>query len=195
MLITCACNLSLYANKESQMIWVKKMFEKCIKCDRLGESCVPNLMILPFSDLIQWCIKRQKYLEWTNQILADKSKVPIGTINRIKAGDYLDCKYSTIRNLLIALIGGTTDEFPCTEQVEKDLKQLELLEQQTAKLSAVEKENKALKARLNKIDEQHRKDMYEIRADYQEQLAFLKDELKAWRSWHQKQGSGEDGYK
>lgn len=177
------------------MIWVKKMFEKCIKCDRLGESCVPNLMILPFSDLIQWCIKRQKYLEWTNQILADKSKVPIGTINRIKAGDYLDCKYSTIRNLLIALIGGTTDEFPCTEQVEKDLKQLELLEQQTAKLSAVEKENKALKARLNKIDEQHRKDMYEIRADYQEQLAFLKDELKAWRSWHQKQGSGEDGYK
>jgi predicted transcriptional regulator len=116
------------------------MFEKCIKCNRLGESCVPNLMLLPFSDLIQWWNKRQKYLGWTNQVLADKSKVPVGTINRIKAGDYLDCKYSTIRNILIALIGGTTDEFPCTEQVEKELKQLEQMQQQTEQLALLEKE-------------------------------------------------------
>lgn len=139
------------------------MFEKCIKCDRLGESCVPNLMLLPFSDLIQWCNKRQKYLEWTNQTLADKSKVPIGTINRIKAGDYLDCKYSTIKNLLIALIGGTTDEFPCTEQVEKELEQ------------------------LSKIDEQHRKDIRAVREEYQEQIAFLKEQLKAWQALHHKE--------
>ena len=168
------------------------MFEKCIKCERLGENCVPNLMLLPFSDLIQWCNKRQKYLEWTNQKLADKSKVPIGTINRIKAGDYLDCKYSTIKNILITLIGGTTDEFPCTEQVEKNLKQLEQMEQQTTKLAAVEKENKALKTKLNKIDEQHRKDIRAVKEEYQEQIAFLKGELKAWRSWHQKRGSDED---
>ena len=116
------------------------MFEKCIKCDRLGESCVPNLMLLPFSDLLQWWNKRQKYLEWTNQTLSDKSKVPVGTINRIKAGDYLDCKYSTIKNILIALIGGTTDEFSCIEQVEKELKHLEQLQQQTEKLSSLEKE-------------------------------------------------------
>jgi predicted transcriptional regulator len=116
------------------------MFEKCIKCDRLGESCVPNLMLLPFSDLLQWWNKRQKYLEWTNQTLSDKSTVPVGTINRIKAGDYLDCKYSTIKNILIALIGGTTDEFSCTEQVEKELKHLEQLQQQTEKLSSLEKE-------------------------------------------------------
>lgn len=165
------------------------MFEKCIRCDRLGESCVPNLMILPFPDLIQWCNKRQKYLEWTNQILADKSKVPLGTINRIKAGDYLDCKYSTIKNLLITLIGGTTDEFPCTEQVEKELKQLELMNQQTEYLAAVEEENRALHARLNTIDEQHRKDIREVRAEYQSQIAFLQDELKAWRYWNQRKGS------
>lgn len=162
------------------------MFEKCIQCKKLGESCVPNLMLLPFPDLIQWAIKRQKYLGWTNQALADRSTVPVGTINRIKAGDYLDCRYSTIKNILIALIGGTTDEFPCTEQVEKELKQLENLEQQAEKLAATEKENKALKARLNKIDEQHRKDIRIIKEEYQEQVAFLKEELKAWRSWHQK---------
>lgn len=162
------------------------MFDKCIKCERLGESCVPNLMILPFSDLIQWCNKRQKHIGWSNQALADNSKVPLGTINRIKAGDYLDCKYSTIRNLLIALIGGTKDEFSCTEQVAQELQQLEQLEQQAAKLAATEKENKALKARLNKIDEQHRKDIRVIKEEYQEQLHFLKDELIAWRAWHKK---------
>jgi predicted transcriptional regulator len=143
-------------------------------------------MLLDFPNLIQWAIKRQKYLGWTNQMLADKSKVPVGTINRIKAGDYLDCKYSTIKNILIALIGGTTDEFPCTEQVEKELKHLEQLNQQTEKLAALEKENKTLKNRLLKIDEQHRKDIRIVKEEYQDQIAFLKDQLKAWQSWHHK---------
>ena len=123
------------------------MFDKCISCPRIGESCVPNLMLLPFSELMQWCNKRQKYLGWSNQVLADRSKVPVGTINRIKAGEE-DCKYSTIRSILIALIGGTTDEFACTEQVEKELQQLDKLERQAALVSAMEKENEELKRRL-----------------------------------------------
>ena len=168
------------------------MFEKCIKCNRLGESCVPNLMLLPFSDLMQWCTKRQKHLEWTNQILADKSKVPLGTINRIKGGDYMDCKYSTIRSILITLIGGTTDEFPCTDLVEKELQQMEQLEKQAAKLTVVEAENEMLKERLRSVDKllqgiegQHRQDIRAVKEEYQEQIAFLKEELKAWRSLHQ----------
>lgn len=170
------------------------MFEKCIKCSRIGESCVPNLMLLPFSDLMQWCDKRQKHLGWTSQILSDKSQVPLGTIKRIKAGDYTDCRYSTIKSLLITLIGGTTDEFPCTEQVEKELRQLEQLEQSAAKLSVTEAENEKLKERLKQvddllrqIDEQHRRDIRAVKEEYQEQITFLKEELKAWRSWHQKQ--------
>ncbi len=158
------------------------MFEKCIKCNRIGESCVPNLMLLPFSNLMQWCIKRQKHLEWTDQTLADKSNVPIGTISRIKAGKYLDCKYSTIKNILIALIGGTTDEFACTEQVERELRQMEQFEQQAAKMADVEAENEKLKASFRRIDEQHRNDIRAIKAEYQEQIAFLKEQLKAWQS-------------
>ena len=156
------------------------MFEKCIKCDRMGESCVPNLMLLPFTDLMQWCSKRQKHLDWTNHILAEKSKVPVGTINRIKAGEE-DCKYSTIRNILIALIGGTTNEFACTEQVERELRQLEQYEQQAAKLIEVEAKYEALKERMNNIDELHRQDIRVIKQEYQEEITFLKEELKAWR--------------
>lgn len=156
------------------------MFNKCITCPKIGESCVPNLMLLPFAELIQWCIKRQKFLGWSNNVLADKSKVPVGTISRIWAGED-DCKYSTMKNLLIALIGGTTDEFSCTEQVEKELRQMERLEQQAAKLSAIEAENKELKERLSKIDELHRQDIRIIKQEYQEEITFLREELRARR--------------
>lgn len=158
------------------------MFEKCIVCNRMGESCVPNLMLLPFAELIKWIDKRQRHLGWTSQALADKSNVPVGTIKRIKAGEYMDCKYSTIKSILISLIGGTTDEFACTEQVEKELRQLEQLEQQAAKMSLVEAENEKLKDILSKIDEQHRKDIRAIREEYQEQIAFIKEQLKAWQA-------------
>ena len=162
------------------------MFEKCITCNRIGESCVPNLMLLPFPELIKWCDKRQKHLGWSNQKLADhpKCKIPVGTINRIKAGEE-DCKYSTIRSILITLIGGTTDEFSCTEQIAKELQQKEQFEKQSEKLASVEIECEALKDRLSKIDELHRKDIRAIMERYQEEVNFLKDELKAWRSLHQ----------
>jgi ATP-dependent protease HslVU (ClpYQ) peptidase subunit len=166
------------------------MFEKCIKCNRMGESCVPNLMLLPFPNLMQWCNKRQNHLGWTNKELAKTSKVPEGTISRIKAGEE-DCKYSTIRNILIALIGGTQDEFACTEQVEKELRNMEQLEQQAAKLSVAEAENERLRERLRQvdehlrqIDEQHRKDIRAVKEEYQEQIVFLKDQLKAWQTHH-----------
>ena len=170
------------------------MFNKCITCNRMGESCVPNLMLLPFPDLLQWWDKRQRHLGWTNQKLADESSIPVGTINRIKAGEYHDCKYSTIKHILIALIGGITDEFPCAEQLQRELHQVEQLGQQAAKLAATEAENERLKERLKQvddllrqIDEQHRSDIRAVKAEYQEQITFLKDELKVWRSMHQKQ--------
>lgn len=158
------------------------MFDKCIKCPKIGESCVPNLWLLPFPELIQWCIKRQKHLGWSNQTWADKSNIPVGTINRIKAGEYLDCKYSTIKSLAISVIGGTTNEFECTAQVENELRNLEKLEQQAAKLFLVEAENERLKNSFKEINEIHRKDIRAIREEYQEQIAFLKEQLKAWQS-------------
>ena len=149
------------------------MFEKCIECPRIGESCVPNLWLLPFPELFKWCVKRQKFLGWSNQHWADDSDVPVGTINRLKSGD-TDCKYSTMRSLAISVIGGTRNEFACTEQVEQ-------LAQQAAKMTATEAECEMLRERLNKIDEQHRQDIRVIRDEYREQITFLKDELKSRR--------------
>lgn len=153
------------------------MFEKCLECSKIGTSCVPNLMLLPFPELIQWCNKRQKYRGWTNQMLAEYSNVPVGTINRIKAGEYMDCKYSTIRNLLITLIGGTTDEFSCTKQVEDELRQMDQLAQQAEALSAVEAENAGLRARLDTVDEQHRSEIQAMREEHRKQVDYLRRQI------------------
>ena len=165
------------------------MFDKCIPCQRIGESCVPNLMRLPFAELIRWCTKRQKHLGWSNNFLADKSKVPVGTINRIWCGDYEDCKYSTIKQLLVTLIGGTEDEYHCNELIEKEIRSME---QQAEMLSIVEAENERLKAenerlknRFKEIDEIHRNDIRVIKEEYREQVLFLREQLKAWQSQHQ----------
>ena len=162
------------------------MFDKCIPCQRIGESCVPNLMRLPFAELIRWCVKRQKHLGWSNNFLADKSKVPVGTINRIWCGDYEDCKYSTIKQLLVTLIGGTEDEYHCNELIEKEIRSME---QQAEMLSIVEAENEKLKAenerlikRFKEIDEIHRNDIRIIKEEYREQVVFLREQLKAWQS-------------
>lgn len=166
------------------------MFEKCIACKIIGERCVPNLWQLPLPELMQWLIKFQKHLGWSNQKWADESNVPVGTINRMKAGDYTDCKYSTIRSLAISVMGGARDEFSCTEQVERELRQMEQLEQSAAKASALEEENNALRDRLEQIDAQHRQDVRIIREEYQEQIAFLKEQLRAWQT-HYKGGGAE----
>lgn len=100
----------------------------------------------------------------------------------MKAGDYTDCKYSTIRSLAISVMGGAKDEFSCTEQVEKELRQMEQLEQQAAKMSSVEAENAALKERFAHLDELYRQELRAVKAEYQEEIAFLRDELKARRN-------------
>ena len=150
------------------------MFEKCIPCSRIGVSCVPNLMLLPLPVLMQWCNKRQKHLGWTNQFLADKCGLPLSTITRIKTDDYVDCKYSTIRIIVITLIGGTTDEWPCNEQVDKEI--------QAARSSELEAENAALKEQVASVIAKHRQDCQAIHDEYCAQIAFLEEDLQAWRS-------------
>ena len=149
------------------------MFDKCINCDRLGQDCMPNLMQLSFADLLKWMDKRQRHLNWTNQRLYEESTIPLSTINRIKSGDYDDCRYYTIRKLLVALIGGIADEFPCKEKMEQNLQRIESLEQQAALAVAIEKENIELKEQLLHIEAKHNQEISAIREEAQRKIDFL----------------------
>ena len=147
------------------------MFDRCITCERLGQDCVPNLLALPWADLLEWWKKRQKHLGWTNQTLSDKSNIPVGTINRIKAGED-DARYSTMRSIIHALMGSYSVEFPCQKKLDQEFAHIETLEKQCSELTSA---NDALVAKMQTIEEVHRNDIRAIKAEYKEQIDFLKE--------------------
>lgn len=156
------------------------MFDRCITCERIGHDCVPDLFVLDFPDLLAWCKKRQKFLCWTNQTLSDKSNIPVGTINRIWAGEE-DCRYSTIRHILHALMGGYSLDFPCRNVLDQELAAIETLRAQNADLSC---RNDELSAKLSAIEDLHRNDVRAIIAEYREEVSFLKEQLRVWQRDH-----------
>ena len=66
---------------------------------------IPQIMSLNPADLIKWCRNRKKFLGLSNQRLADSSGVPVGTIDRILAGKYMEFRYSSIQPIVSVLIG------------------------------------------------------------------------------------------
>lgn len=149
------------------------MFSTCIKCERLGLDCVPNLMALPFPDLLEWWKHRQRFLNWSNQVLSEKSNIPIGTINRIKAGED-DCRYSTMRSIIHSLLGGYAVEFPCQKKLDQEFAYIDTLEKQNKELA---EKNEELIAKLSTIDEIHRNDIRAIRDEYRAENQFLKEQI------------------
>lgn len=160
------------------------MFDRCITCERLGQDCVPNLLALPWPELLAWWKKRQTHLGWTNQALSDKSNIPVGTINRIKSGED-DARYSTMRSIIHALLGSYSVEFPCQKRLDQEFAHIETLETQCTELTAA---NEELRTRLQSIDETHRNDIRAIRAEYKEQIDFLREQVSFLRErlqWQQ----------
>lgn len=160
------------------------MFDRCITCDRLGQDCVPNLMALPFPELLAWWKKRQAHLGWSNQALSDQSNIPVGTIQRIKSGED-DARYSTMRSIIHALMGSYSVEFPCQKKLDAEFASIETLEKQCSELTAI---NEDLVSKLQTIEELHRKDIIAVRTEYKEQVDFLKESnlfLRGQIKWQQ----------
>ena len=129
------------------------MFDRCITCERIGQDCVPNLLALPWPDLLDFWKKRQKHLDWSNQVLSDKSKIPVGTINRIKAGED-DARYSTMSSIIHALLGGQSVEFPCQKKLDQEFAHFEMLEKQCAELTST---NECLASQMIAMEEKCKK--------------------------------------
>ncbi len=167
------------------------MFDRCITCERIGQDCVPNLLALPWGELLDFWKKRQAFLGWSNQVLSEKSKIPVGTINRIKAGED-DARYSTMRCIIHALLGGYSVEFPCQKKLDQEFAHFETLETQCKELSCA---NEAMAAQLKALEDQHRnveanlkdatKDLQRALADKaedQKKIDYLKDLVEKLRS-------------
>lgn len=109
-------------------------FEKCLTCDQCGKSCRPHFMGMPTADLLEWIDRYQKLHGISNVALAQKSGVPKGTVDGIKAGKRADIRHETLRPIINALIGDA-DEV-CQSHADM----------QNSRIIALETENEKLKA-------------------------------------------------
>ena len=96
------------------------MREKCKKCARPTKACISYLMTLSTKGMLEWIRIWKERLGWSNAMLAEKSHVPKGTIDRILSlakseSEIVDVKLVTIRPIICALTGCTLEELEACE--------------------------------------------------------------------------------
>lgn len=109
------------------------MYSECLSCPKLGDGCDgPNFMAMSPEMLAKWVGARMKALNMTNQVLSDKSGVPKGTIDTLRAGKRYNWEFNTLQPILQVLVGASWGSDPCP--FPPDTK--EQLEAENAALSA-----------------------------------------------------------
>lgn len=155
-----------------------KPYFKCLSCARFRKSCggIPTRGM----DLETWCeyMRDVKDLaRLTNAYVAKEAEVSVKTIEWIMAINVdHDIMRATERRIELVVIGPVGD-YACCLDYERG--------NDPEGINELYSENERLKAQLQQVDEQHRRDIRAVKEEYLEQIAFLKDELKAWRSLHQ----------
>lgn len=56
------------------------------------------------TELVKWCKQKKTSLKLSNQIVADRSNVPLGTVDRIFSGNYSEFKYNSVQPIVSALL-------------------------------------------------------------------------------------------
>lgn len=158
------------------------MYEKCIKCDRLGKNCIPNIYTMSVSEMRVFARKLKEHKGWTNAQLAEKSGVPKGTVdaNLAKKGAYNpDVTYSTFAPILCALLECELKEMPCPDIIEQQNK---TIENQDKAIEDLEKENSELKTEIENEWNRHEENLNATKAEYQKNIDFLKTQLRERKS-------------
>lgn len=100
--------------------------EKCLHCERFGVSCnCSNFIAMTPTELLEWWKIRKKILGYTNEIIAERSLIPVGTINRVFSGKNPEFRYETAQSITKALLPKELQGSECEEQLTNKLKELE----------------------------------------------------------------------
>ena len=130
------------------------LYEKCLKCERLGTACnCMSFVKMTSREIIEWCKAKKSLQGLTNEKLAELSGVPVGTINRIFAGKGTDYYYETLRPIIKALVSGEWTEDNCpniqeTEETQKHSK--DIISRLETERDFLKQENKYLQEHAQK---------------------------------------------
>lgn len=145
------------------------MYEDCITCKKLGESCDgPNFVAMTSAELVAWCKARKTYLGLSNARIAELSNMSKGTIDGLLASAHADFRYESIRPLMRVLVGGKISGDPCPDPNNNRIKDLEAKnENLTDALQHLKDQNKQLHEEAEKAEAKRETD-----------TAFLRDQVK-----------------
>lgn len=90
------------------------MYTECLSCVKLGNGCDgPNFWAMSPDMLVKWIVARMKAMNITNQYLSDKTGVPKGTIDALRAGKRDNFEFNTLQPILQVLVGASWGSDPC----------------------------------------------------------------------------------
>lgn len=90
------------------------MYTECLSCVKLGNGCDgPNFWAMSPDMLVKWIVARMKAMNITNQFLSDKTGVPKGTIDALRAGKRDNFEFNTLQPILQVLVGASWGSDPC----------------------------------------------------------------------------------
>ena len=162
-------------------------YAKCIRCPKLDErSCDgPNFILMTLPEIVEWARARKEYLKITNEEIAERANMPLGTVAPFMAGRLKNSTLETIRPILAALVGGDLGEHPCPDSeslaaMEKELEALRKINSeggQTAQqeIEYLKRDTLRLEAELARSREDHNQTVDFLRTE----LHTLRDALGA----------------
>jgi hypothetical protein len=77
------------------------------------------------TELLEWWKIRKKILGYTNEIIAERSLIPVGTINRVFSGKNPEFRYDTAQSITKALLPNENQGNECEELYTEKINQLE----------------------------------------------------------------------
>ena len=141
------------------------MFEKCLRCGKLGSACPRQLYELSPEELVALCNTRRKNIPgMTYDRMVEKTNLSKGTISGFFGGNHADYRLDTIRPILKVLFGEKVEGCLCAslevgerEAYEEKIKGLERdLKWQEERTGHFVDENKRLRQELVDQAEHHK---------------------------------------
>lgn len=94
------------------------MYTACARCGKIGPANCrgPVFTDMTMPEIIEWIRLRLTFLGWSRAKLAEESRTPIGTVNRILSSqDGGGFKWETIAPMLAAITFRVAGELPCPD--------------------------------------------------------------------------------
>lgn len=131
--------------------------ERCITCTDPKRKCnALGFLSFPASVLVPLCKKRKQFLGFTAQQVAEKSTIPVGTVNRFFSGELADFRYDTAHHIVCVLWNITEGECPVDSERSADDSEVrvlrEVVSQQAATIKHYEEQIQRLREQVDRKD-------------------------------------------